>query len=204
MIKRGLIIFIKNPELGKAKTRLAATVGDEKALEVYQDLLAHTRKIALAVDADRLLFYSDSITQNDEWSLDHFKKYLQSKGDLGEKLKQAFAQGFESDYDQLLVIGSDCPVLTAEQIEKAFAELTKTEGSTASKVGIGPSKDGGYYLLGMRKYYYHLFENKPWSTDKLLESTVTELEERKVRFSLLEELYDIDTEEDLKKWTASA
>ncbi len=204
MKKRGLIIFIKNPELGKAKTRLAATVGKEKALEVYHDLLSHTRKVALEVNADRLLFYSQTIDNNDEWSLDSFKKYLQSEGDLGEKLKHAFAAGFDSDYDQLVVIGSDCPVLSAAHIEKAFEDMSKTEDSSASKVVIGPSNDGGYYLLGMRKYYYHLFENKPWSTDKLLESTVAELEERKVRFSLLEELYDIDTEEDLKRWTASA
>jgi len=203
-MKRGLIIFIKNPVLGKAKTRLAATVGDNKALEVYHDLLNHTRKVALAVNADRLLFYSDSVDNNDQWSLDDFKKYLQADGDLGDKLKQAFAQGFENGYDQLVVVGSDCPVLSAAHIEKAFEDMSKSEDSSASKVVIGPSQDGGYYLLGMRKYYYHIFENKPWSTEKLFKSTVAELEERKVRFSLLEELYDIDTEEDLKKWTASA
>jgi len=198
MKKRGLIIFIKNPVLGKAKTRLAATVGDNKALEVYHSLLNHTKNVAKAVNADRLLFYSDSIDNNDNWSLDNFKKHLQSKGDLGEKMKQAFAYGFENDYDQLVIIGSDCGVLSSEHIENAFDHLND------SKVVIGPSEDGGYYLLGMRKYYYHLFENKPWSTDKLFKSTVAELEDKKIRFSLLEELYDIDTEEDLNKWSASA
>ena len=87
----GLLIFIKNPEKGKVKTRLAGTVGDDRALKIYQSLLAHTRNIALSVAAERFLFYSSFVDKNDDWQAADFTKAMQSTGDLGDRMEKAFA-----------------------------------------------------------------------------------------------------------------
>ena len=85
----GIIIFIKNIEKGKVKTRLAATVGDDQALKIYKALLGHTRKVACAVDAERFLYYSSFIEENDDWSSDLFIKKNQTDGDLGNRMSTA-------------------------------------------------------------------------------------------------------------------
>ena len=96
---------------------------------------------------------------------------------------------------KIILIGSDLPDVSAQIIEKGFEELTINE------VVFGPAEDGGYYLVGMTKKHYSIFENKPWSTSKLLEITLSELKDKEVNYSLLEPLNDIDTIEDLKKST---
>ena len=99
-----LITFIKNPEKGKVKTRLAATVGDDKALVIYKALMEHTRNVALATNTNRLLFYSQQINLEDKWSNGDFQKALQADGDLGVKIKTAFATAFEQN-EKVIIIG---------------------------------------------------------------------------------------------------
>jgi len=188
-----LIIFLKNPEKGKAKTRLAAGIGEEAALEAYIELLAHTRKTALEVEAERFLFYKDEIWE-DEWSKTNFHKNLQPVGDLGEKMKAAFEFIFQSEANKAVIIGSDCGTLNAEIIQQAFDELEEQD------IVIGPAEDGGYYLLGMKKLHPYLFENKKWSTDELLLDTIRDMHSYGHTFTLLQELYDIDTIEEWKRW----
>ena len=92
---KALIIFIRNPELGKVKTRLARKLGDEKALQIYKALLQHTRQQVKEVDAGRLLFYSEKIASNDDWLAAQFEKHLQYEGNLGERMHHAFKQALE-------------------------------------------------------------------------------------------------------------
>ena len=193
-----LMVFVKNPELGKVKTRLASTIGEEKALEVYKALLAHTCTIVNPIGPtcrtdkfDKAVFYSDSITHNDLWNDERFQKYLQEGEDLGEKMLNAFALAFNRGYDKVVVIGSDCPQLTAEIIGKSFESLNFNE------VVIGPAKDGGYYLLGMNKLYKELFQNKKWSSENVLLDTLIDLKKTNISYTLLETLSDVDREEDL-------
>ena len=189
-MKRALIIFVRHPEIGKVKTRLAATLGDEKALSIYNDLLNHTQKIAAQVDADKFVFYSAAIQQNDIWDEELFIKKIQPDLDLGERMKAAFSLVFQEQYDEAVIIGSDCPELSLEIIEEAFQSVKE------SGVVVGPANDGGYYLLGMRQLYPFLFENKQWSSETVLEDTVAQLTDENISYHLLKRLTDIDTEED--------
>lgn len=187
---RHLIIFIKNPVLGKVKTRLAAGIGNEKALEVYQQLLEITRNAALKSDCTRNVFYSDEI-ENDAWEEDKFNKFVQEGDSLGDRMKNAFEQIFALGADEAVIIGSDCPQLSSHIIEDAFTLLDTKD------VCIGPAKDGGYYLLGMKKPLPFLFENKEWSTDSVFGDTVINLNENQLSFGLLPPLSDVDTVDDL-------
>ena len=138
-----LLLFIKNPRLGYVKTRLAASVGNEAALQIYHILLEKTREAALGSEAERWLWYSDEIPENDDWSANLFNKKLQPGGDLGNRMSGAFNAAFEAGAQKVVIIGSDCPEVTGELLEEAFDQLASND------VVIGPTFDGGYYLLGM-------------------------------------------------------
>lgn len=186
-----LIIFVKNPVLGKTKTRLAATVGNQRALNVYVQLLQLTQKAAAATNCIRHVFYTDEI-ENDMWDDDKFNKHLQKGGSLGERMQNAFSQVFALGAKKALIIGSDCPQLTAQIIENAF-DLLRTNDTC-----IGPARDGGYYLLGMKTLHPFLFEDKQWSTATVLSDTKRSLSENSLSYALLPTLSDVDREEDLR------
>lgn len=186
-----LIIFVKNPVLGKVKTRLAASIGNERALEVYLKLLEITRKAALETDCVRNVFYSDEIAA-DAWDDDKFNKFVQEGDSLGDRMKNAFEQVFALGATKAAIIGSDCPALTSDIIKGAFAALNDKD------VCIGPAQDGGYYLIGMNELYPFLFHGKTWSTDSVLQETINDIEEKDLSYSLLSELSDLDNLNDLK------
>lgn len=190
--KKALIIFTRNPELGKCKTRLAKTIGDENALEVYKLLLQHTASISKNIKADRFVFYSEHIKREDLWDTDFFKKKLQKGIDLGERMQNAFTELLEMGYEKVTIIGSDLLDLDAELVNNAFDQLEFND------LVIGPAMDGGYYLLGMKNLYYKLFQNKDWGTSSVLKATLDELTNSKVL--LLKELNDIDTFEDIQNY----
>ena len=189
-LKKALIIFVRHPELGKVKTRLAASIGEEKALAIYLDLLQHTRTIALDVAADRFVFYADDIPEQDEWTSPFFTRRLQTGADLGNRMKKAFSDLLAQGYQQLVIIGSDCFELSASIVEQAFDSLDEHE------VVIGPATDGGYYLLGMSKFYPALFDNKSWSTTTVFKDSVSDLLRENIPYKVLAKLTDVDTEED--------
>ena len=94
MTNNALLIFTRNPQLGKVKTRLAKTFGDKKALEVYKDLLLHTMEATKDLDCDVFVFYDEKIEENDIWSTKIYHKFVQSGKDLGEKMQNAFQKLF--------------------------------------------------------------------------------------------------------------
>lgn len=190
-MKKLLIIFVKNPELGKVKTRLASSIGDEEALKVYRKLLSITEKAAAQLNSiDVRVYFTSSI---DKSLFKESSYYLQSDGDLGEKMMNSFNVGFEDGYNQIVGIGSDLPDLSSSILEEAFEVLNLQD------TVFGPAKDGGYYLLGMKQLHRCIFENKPWSTEQLLNLTLKELEAQNISSHLLQELNDIDTIEDLEQ-----
>lgn len=189
-----LIIFIKNPELGKAKTRLAKSVGPERALQIYQALLGHTCKIAQAVDAKRMLFYSSFIDEQDQWPAEDFDKHLQVSGGLGERMTTAFGQAFAEQSGPVLIIGSDCAQLTPAIVEAGIKSLQDHD------FVIGPAEDGGYYLLGMRAFQPEVFLDVAWSTETVLPQTLEIIARNGWSHNLLPVLSDIDYEEDWEKY----
>ncbi len=185
-----LLIFTRNPELGKCKTRLAATVGDQIALDIYNFLLSHTVKFTENINAAKEVHYSDEIWEDDIWDSAFYRKKLQIGKDLGERMEHAFRQGFEKGYKKIIIIGSDMFDLSGSDIENAFLRLDHVD------VVIGPAKDGGYYLLGMKKLKTDIFQNKNWGTDTVLNDTLNDLKNENVQ--LLETKNDVDLYEDIK------
>lgn len=188
-----LMIFVKNPEKGKVKTRLAKSVGDLEALLVYKKLLYYTVQVASGVPVSRQIWYSSFIDYKDSIDQGVFEKRLQEGDDLGARMKKAFARAFDEGFDRVLIIGSDCPGLTEEVILNAFNVLD------SHQVVIGPSEDGGYYLLGMRKFIPDLFVDVNWSTETVYEKTVETVKNLGLSYSTLPVLNDIDTAADLRE-----
>jgi hypothetical protein len=188
--KRLLFIFTRNPELGKAKTRLAKTVGNETALEIYKFLLQKTRDISSKVTSDKAVYYSLKIRSNDIWDETMYQKHQQVGEDLGIRMLNAFKNSFDAGYQKVLIIGSDLYDLTPEIIETAFNKLDTND------VVIGPAEDGGYYLLGMNSIHTAIFKNKNWGTETVRRDTLTDLKDKKVH--LLQELNDVDVFEDIE------
>ncbi|MDO7137980.1 TIGR04282 family arsenosugar biosynthesis glycosyltransferase [Algibacter lectus] len=188
MNKELVIVFVKNIKLGKVKTRLAATIGNQGAFDVYTQLVDVTEKAIKNIKADKRIYFSEAVVEN-TWK-NNFKAVQQGES-LGDRMSHAFKQGFEDGYDRIVLIGSDLPDITESQINAGLQALHTNE------VVFGPAEDGGYYLVGFSKFHDFVFQNKPWSQDNLLEETLNELKENRVSFSTLETLNDIDTFEDL-------
>ncbi len=193
-MKQALIIFARNPVRGKVKTRLAATMGDDKALSIYQSLLEHTVQVTQTLACDRYVFYADGISLNDVWPDNVYRKKSQEGNDLGERMLHAFSILFQQGYQKIIIIGTDCFELSSSILLDAFTALDNNE------VVIGPSADGGYYLLGMQQLFPFLFEEKAWSTDTVYKSTIQQLKMHQISYYTLPILNDIDTEEDWKQY----
>ena len=195
--KRLLVVFVKNAVLGTAKTRLAKTIGNDKAFEVYKHLMHITEQATVGIENCAVHIYFSSEKDPTRWS--NYAQYVQQGNDLGERMSDAFRRGFELGFEQIVGVGSDLPDLTTEIIEKGLEALTTNDAV------FGPAEDGGYYLIGMRSMLECIFENKPWSTEQLLEITLDELKVKGYSVGLIETMNDLDTEEDLmesslKEW----
>jgi rSAM/selenodomain-associated transferase 1 len=189
MTKELVIVFVKNIKLGKVKTRLAKTIGDQGAFEVYSALVKITENATEKVKSDKRIYFSDAVVDS-KWINDY--KTVQNGHNLGERMKNAFLKGFEDGYDRIVLIGSDLPDINSSHIDNGL------EGLKAHDIVFGPAEDGGYYLVGLSKMHAFIFENKPWSQSNLLQETLNELKENEIAFTTLDVLNDIDTFEDLK------
>lgn len=176
--------------MGKCKTRLAATVGDEAALKVYLFLLKHTISITEDLPVVKQVHYSVKVSANDLWNEATFIKKQQIGDDLGIRMHRAFQQGFEDGYKRIIIIGSDMFDLDQQDLEEAFSALSTND------FVIGPAEDGGYYLLGMRSLKAELFQHKNWGTSSVLKDTLSNLKNENLH--LLQQKNDIDHYEDIK------
>lgn len=192
MQKNLLIVFTKNKLFGKVKTRLAKTIGDAAAFEVYETLFHITERESCAVrNADVEVHFSHHIN-SEAWA--DCLKYVQVGETLGDRMKHAFQAGFKAGYENIIGIGADLPEIRHESIENGFEALSDKD------FVFGPAEDGGYYMVGMSKSEgLYIFENKPWSTGELLAVTKAEIAEKGDSIQLFEVLNDIDTIEDLEK-----
>lgn len=189
---QALIIFVKNPVLGRVKTRLAEQIGPDAALAVYEKLLRITHDATVDLPVRKFLFYSDFIDLADGWEPHRYHKLLQQGADLGERMRAAFELVLSDPAtERALIIGSDCPELSSDLITKAFVALETHE------FVVGPAKDGGYYLLGMRQVPVELFRNKRWSTATVLTETMEDIRRLGYHAYLLPERRDVDEVADL-------
>lgn len=149
-------------------------------------------EITAPLIVDKQLWYSHFIPENDPWDFPNAVAEVQDGKDLGERMSRAFESGFDAGYKKIVLIGTDCPHILQQHLESAFSALKDSE------VVLGPSLDGGYYLIGMRQRLPILFREMPWSTDLLLEKTLSIIDRQRLNVQMLETLNDVDTIEDLE------
>jgi len=187
-----LLLYVKHPKPGETKTRLAAGIGHEQALAVYRELLSHLKAEAQKVACDVAVFYGNEIPEQDLWAETGWPRILQQGEDLGQRMLQGFEWGKQRGYGRMVLVGSDIPDLNAAILRKAFQELT------SNPLVIGPSEDGGYYLIGMKEPHALLFQDISWSTPAVYEQTLTQAHKAGLAFAAVDRLNDIDVVEDLQ------
>ncbi|UJP63427.1 TIGR04282 family arsenosugar biosynthesis glycosyltransferase [Mongoliitalea daihaiensis] len=191
LMKQAVIVFQKALVLGEVKTRLAKSVGAEKALEIYQALITHTHQTIQTLGDTSIFIYQNKFLLGTAVNApSNFQLKLQHGNDLGDKMKHAFEEVFNLGFEKVLIIGTDCLAIRKHHLKAAFDYL-----DTHTCV-IGPAKDGGYYLLGLTQLTPQLFQNIAWSTSTVYEQTTTILEDLNRSFTCIETLSDIDTADD--------
>lgn len=188
-----VLVFVRAPEAGRVKTRLAADVGDDAALRVYVRLAEHALTEARASGAAvRVLFTPAEAGGAVRRWLGGDADYLaQAEGDLGTRMRRAFEDAFAAGFRRVVVVGSDLPDLSAGLLRRALASLE------ARDAVVGPARDGGYYLLGLRRVVPEVFRGIAWSTPAVLDETVERLRRAGIEPVFLEPLSDVDRVEDL-------
>lgn len=193
MDSQHLIIFVKNRIPGRTKTRLAKSIGNEAALQVYDELLAHTHSVSLCFKGVRWVFFSDYLEKEGLWQ-QGFKLAVQQGEDLGERMQRAFERCFSEGAQRVCIIGSDCFELEPGHLHQAFDALREQD------VAIGPAKDGGYYLLGLQEQQPELFQHKTWSTPDVCAETLDDCKRLCLSVYQLPSLHDLDDIRDLKRF----
>ncbi len=192
---KGLIVFAKKPVLGRVKTRLQPEVTPEETLKIYRAFSEDTIEKGASFQDMRIWLgaFPDS---DDPWFLEISKKYSlllfnQEGKDLGKRMEGAFHLLTGEKIDLKVIIGTDTPHLPLSYIRIAFDYLKTVP------VVVGPSRDGGYYLLGISGDPPPIFEQIHWSTGSVFKETVQKLEGLKIPYRLLPEWFDIDTYQNL-------
>jgi len=148
MNKELVIVFVKNPKLSQVKTRLAKTIGDKAALEVYSELLKVTENATKKLRAEVRIYFSNAI---EELPWNGYYKTTQQGDNLGKRMQHAFEQGFKDGYNRIVLIGSDLPDISEKHIVKGL-NLLKQYNAV-----FGPAEDGGYYLIGLNSMLHAIF-----------------------------------------------
>lgn len=191
-MSKASILFAKSPMAGKVKTRLIPALGAKKAAEIYRSLLL--RNAALlerADDTENHIFAGGDSDLAFFKDFKDWKLHVQVSGGLGHRMKSAI-NSLLGIHSYVVLIGADIADAQATDIEEAFMHLERGDDLV-----IGPSFDGGYWLIGTKRGDLSIFENIPWSSPKVLDSTLQAASNQGLRYSLIATRHDIDTPEDL-------
>jgi rSAM/selenodomain-associated transferase 1 len=198
-VARCLQVFAREPRPGAVKTRLIPGIGAEAAAAVYHRLLSSTLAAAAGAGAERRELWLDRPPRDPafrQWvsgQVDVLR--TQPAGDLGQRMHAAFVRGL-ARADAVVLIGSDCPTLDSGYVDAAFAQLRRHDAV------LGPTVDGGYILIGLRQLDRGLFEDMPWSTPQVAETTRARLRQAGLAWSELAPQRDVDTPADLAHFPA--
>jgi uncharacterized protein len=206
-VQRHLIVVAKRPLAHYAKTRLGAEIGPEQAAGVYARLLygllaevldAHlpgvTLELAVAAPVDRPFF---------EGAFPEFLVRAQSQGDMGDRLAASFARAYAEGAGSVVLVASDVPGLTAPIVREAFDLLDRRSDRGLLPGVVGPTADGGYYLIGMRAPGAALFDGIAWSTSGVLAQTEALAAAQHMALARLPELVDVDVRADYELWRST-
>lgn len=193
MTSGAILILAKNPEEGRVKTRLAKTLGACRALSIYKELYTQTLTLAAAMEEGTPYVFQSPERDSSWFPSSRLQSRLQADGDLGDRMLEALREGLQ-EHEKAVMIGADCPGLEASHLKKAFSALDQVD------LVLGPSEDGGFYLLGSKEPYPDLFLDRSWSHEEVLAKTVDLASELGLSLHILSELYDIDYETDWQRW----
>jgi rSAM/selenodomain-associated transferase 1 len=193
---RCLLFFIKYPEIGKVKSRLASVIGDEPAANLYRVFIVQMLSNLKKGDFPFYICFhpKNALEGLKEW-LGNKHHYIPQKGkELGERMRNGFIEAFSMGHKRVVLIGSDIPDLPLEFVEEAFISLKKRDAV------IGPALDGGYYLIGFKDKTFspQVFENMAWGTETVFDETMKALKKLRRKVHTLPYQRDIDTVEDLE------
>jgi len=192
-----LAVFAKWPAPGRVKTRLSPGLPAALACEIYRALLEDTLELAAAAGTSCSVYWADAPESLDAPRLPPGLLPCAQRGlDLGARLASAFDELLQAPGDRAVVIGADCPALEAATLRVAFDALLTHDAA------IGPTRDGGYYLIGLARRAPGLFRDVEWSTGRVLDQTLERARAARVSVRRLEPLEDLDTPEDLVRWLA--
>ena len=192
-----LVVMAKAPLAGQVKTRLVPTLSPEQAAQFARALLAdqlnHVRQIE---HADLYLAFAPEGARGPMEALAPplFRLFPQEGVDLGARMQAGFEKLFHTGHRRVILIGGDLPPVPLVYFEQAYAYLDASD----PRVVLGPSRDGGYYLVGLNWPLPEMFENMTWSHDGVLAQTLAKLAQLKITHHLLSSWFDVDTAEDLR------
>ena len=193
-----ILVFAKAPLAGQVKTRLASGIGDRAATALYEQLVRDTVTTAVQAKLAPVTLYAGSphplfVALGDEHDI---PIKIQQGTDLGLRMHKAIQNELEQA-EFVVLIGTDCPVMTADYLDQACRELCAGTGFV-----FGPAEDGGYVLIGARSAEKKLFTDMRWSTSQVMQHTRERLRLLNRQYAELETLWDLDTPEDLERWQA--
>lgn len=196
--KCGFVLFLKYPQKGKIKTRLANIIGDTFTLQLYECFIRDMLDKLTSLPYDLHIFVapSDKVTAMCQWLGRDLPVHAQEGRDLGERMKQTFGKMFQMGYESCVLMGSDFPDLPGSVLIDAF------EGLKTAEAVIAPAADGGYYLMGFQHPHFceSVFQNVAWSTDRVFQQTMDIFKQEKIRVKILRKWWDVDDLDELKEF----
>lgn len=193
------LIFVKYPIAGRVKTRLAASIGDRAAALLYRDFVQiFIQKISRINQVDCTIYFDppEEEVAVRRWLGDRYSYLPQPPGDLGDRLRWGFNRQLKY-YTRVIAFGSDSPDLPMEYIQNACDALH------THPLAIGPTDDGGYYLIGLNQLYPELFQDIPWSTPDVFDKTIAFAQSISLSPIILPRWYDVDVLADFNRLLAS-
>lgn len=193
--KGALLVFAKSPEPGRVKTRLIPDIGTDAATSLYQELLKRTLETCINSNFIEKQLWLSGDTEHSFFKTykkeESFKFKQQAGEDLGERMFNALESAL-SEYDYGLIIGCDCPGLSADDLKFATVMLESDKDLV-----LGPAEDGGYYLIALKKNHIELFSDIEWGTDTVFSSTLLKAKELNLNTGLLMKRNDVDRVTDI-------
>ncbi len=196
-LEDAVIIFIRFPLPGLVKTRLIPALGAQGAADcqrrMSEQIVRQVRELKRYRATDLQIHYQGGKTEMmAAWLGDDLNYYPQKGDDIGCRMAAAFQQAFAAGCRRIILIGSDCPALTAAILDSALNKLKQLD------LVLGPAMDGGYYLIGLNRPCPALFTEISWGTGKVLAETLKKAEKQSLSVGYVDTLYDIDRPEDLR------
>jgi uncharacterized protein len=192
---KALIVFARRPEAGKVKTRLTTVLTPEQAAELHEAFVLDVLDSFRTVDADVRLYLSGGASHdNSDFAPRGVDCFEQRGEDLGQRMQNAFIETFRAGYEKIAIVGTDHPTLPVSYINLSYTALQGTRS-----IAIGPSEDGGYYLLAMNDFFPELFVGMTYSHDSVFRQTVERAAVTGAFLTILPPWYDVDTPDDLQR-----